>query len=351
MKILYGVCGEGMGHAMRSAVVAAHLSRAGHDVRFVTSGNALKYLEARWPGKVTRTLGFGIQMEKNTVRPLRTFLSNAAVHTLAPAAHVASFLALGGRNVDAVISDFDFWSSGYARFFGIPCYAVDNVHFLNRCDHPRQLVAGDRTAASLMYPGVNAMVPDARRYLVTTFAGADIVRDRTTLHYPILRDKILAAPKTEGDHVAVYFNASSDHAAIARALQGVDGKFHFYGAPVQVDTQVGNVSLRPFDEDRFIADMASAKAVIGGAGFTLMTEAIYLGKPMLAAPFGGQFEQILNANYLQHLGYGERAYEFTPQSVSTFLGRADGYRQELRNFQHDGNRELLYSVDRALAGD
>jgi len=46
MKILYGVVGEGMGHAMRSRVVLDHLV-ARHDVQVVVSGRAYDYLAAR----------------------------------------------------------------------------------------------------------------------------------------------------------------------------------------------------------------------------------------------------------------------------------------------------------------
>ena len=40
MRILYGVVGEGMGHAMRSRVVLEHLVGLGHDVEIMASGRA-----------------------------------------------------------------------------------------------------------------------------------------------------------------------------------------------------------------------------------------------------------------------------------------------------------------------
>ena len=40
MRILYGVVGEGMGHATRSKVVCEHLVARGHDVKIVVSGRA-----------------------------------------------------------------------------------------------------------------------------------------------------------------------------------------------------------------------------------------------------------------------------------------------------------------------
>src|SRR5262245_25271863 len=44
MNILYGVVGEGMGHATRSRVVLEHLLARGHAVRVVASGRATAFL-------------------------------------------------------------------------------------------------------------------------------------------------------------------------------------------------------------------------------------------------------------------------------------------------------------------
>ena len=46
MRILYGVVGEGMGHAMRSRVVLDAPDRR-HEVQVVVSGRAYDYLQAR----------------------------------------------------------------------------------------------------------------------------------------------------------------------------------------------------------------------------------------------------------------------------------------------------------------
>ena len=63
----------------------------------------------------------------------------------------------------------------------------------------------------------------------------------------------------------------------------------------------GNLRYKPFDEKVFIDDLASARAVIAGGGFTLMGEAVYLHKPMLGVPVGHQFEQVMNVRYLEYL--------------------------------------------------
>ena len=52
MKILYGVVGEGMGHAMRSRVVLEEL-RKRHEIQVVVSGRAYDYLQQRAGNVVT----------------------------------------------------------------------------------------------------------------------------------------------------------------------------------------------------------------------------------------------------------------------------------------------------------
>ena len=53
MKLLYGVVGEGMGHATRSRVVIEHLLAAGHELLVVVSGRAHAYLLRELGGELT----------------------------------------------------------------------------------------------------------------------------------------------------------------------------------------------------------------------------------------------------------------------------------------------------------
>ncbi len=69
MRILYGVVGEGMGHAVRSRVVIDHLAQH-RDVHVVVSGRAYDYLERHHSAhlKVSRIWGLTIVYEDNEVR-------------------------------------------------------------------------------------------------------------------------------------------------------------------------------------------------------------------------------------------------------------------------------------------
>ena len=350
MKILYGVCGEGLGHAMRSAVVARHLEGAGHSVTFLSSGRAREHLERGFPRQVLPIVGLGSVTKNNVVVAGETLATNLIKQPLAWAANAPVIARALASRPDVVVSDFDPISARVAALSGCKLIAIDNIHFMNHCAHPTEFVACNRGAAALMYPVVQNVVPNAERYLITTFARAPVLRLRSSLHLPILRPEVLRAKQsTNRPHIVMYLNDKADHGQRVAVLKRLGVPVHVYGKKGQSRAERDqNVTLCPLSDEAFISDLASASAVIGGAGFALMTEAIYLGKPMLAVPFGGHFEQILNAEYLTMLGYGERCREFSVDVLRGFLERAPRYARTLASFEHDGNRSLLLAASQAI---
>ncbi|WP_262920550.1 glycosyltransferase family protein [Hymenobacter sp. 5516J-16] len=72
MNILYGVPGEGLGHATRSKVVIGHLLSQGHNVCVVSSSRAYHMLAANFPGRVHEIRGFHLAYKDLTVSKSRT---------------------------------------------------------------------------------------------------------------------------------------------------------------------------------------------------------------------------------------------------------------------------------------
>jgi UDP:flavonoid glycosyltransferase YjiC (YdhE family) len=69
---------------------------------------------------------------------------------------------------------------------------------------------------------------------------------------------------------------------------------------------------------------------------------------MLSVPVRKQFEQILNARYLEKLGYGAYAEEATEPAARSFLERLPGHERSLAGYRQDGNRDTLAALDRML---
>lgn len=352
MRVLYGVVGEGMGHAMRSAVILESLVARGHDVRIIVSGRAADYLSERHPDRVTRITGLTMVYEDNVVKKMKTALQNLKAARGLPK-NLQKFLDMTQDFVpDVVVSDFESWTYLFAKSRTLPIVSVDNMQIISRCEHDESVYKGERKDYQLARRLVRAKLPRCNAYLITTFFYPPVERDRTTLHPPILRDVVLDAKKMRrsGEHVLVYQSGTS-HDTLLAELQKVDVPFRVYGLRRGIPEPIveGNVTHCPFSEAQFVEDLATAKAVVAGGGFTLMGEAVYLGKPMLSVPLVGQFEQVLNANYLGQLGYGERAVEIDAQRIEGFLARCDHYAENLEEFEHDRNQGLLDTLEKAMA--
>jgi uncharacterized protein (TIGR00661 family) len=173
-------------------------------------------------------------------------------------------------------------------------------------------------------------MPGCERYFVPTFFFPPVrrhLRPRTTLVAPILRDVVSRATPTLGEEVLVY-QTSPNHESLIAALGELSrSRFVVYGMGERPSTK--NVRFRPFDEAAFVADLASSRAVIANGGFTTVSEALYLGKPVLSIPVQGQHEQELNASYLTELGVGARVDRADAPTIARFLDRLETHRAAL----------------------
>ena len=111
-----------------------------------------------------------------------------------------------------------------------------------------------------------------------------------------------------------------------------------------------NLTYKEFNEDVFYEDLASSKAVICNGGFTFITEAICLKKPIYSVPAIGNFEQTLNGFYVQKLGYGEYHEVMSAERVKEFLTRLPKYSERLKKVKKTNNdgiiRELKYRIEK-----
>jgi uncharacterized protein (TIGR00661 family) len=356
MKILYGVVGEGMGHAMRSRVVLEHLVAEGHELEIMASGRATDFLAKRF-SDVNRIHGLHMIYEENRVRRGKTLWSNVLFGATGVPRNIAAYFELiKDFRPDVVISDFESWTYLFGKTHGLPVFSIDNMQVINRCTHAPEIFEDHRADFEVARAFVKGKLPFCDHYVVTSFFRPPIRKPDTTIVPPILRPEILAAERRSGEHLLVYQTGEGNTTlADTLAKTGLECRVYGMRRAITEDQVEGNLRYRPFSEGAFIDDLASAKAVIAGGGFTLMGEAVYLRKPMLALPLGGQFEQVLNARYLEREGFGKMATNLEdPAEVRAFLEAVPRCEEALSRYEQDGNRELYATVDslldRAAAG-
>lgn len=290
MRILYGVVGEGMGHAMRSRVILEELTKE-HEVQVVVSGRAYDYLQKLASAQlgVTKIWGYTLVYEDNEVQSFRTLAHNIKGAASGWPVNIKAYFDLAERfRPDVVISDFESWSYLFAQRHDLPVISLDNMQIIHRCEHLPDVIEGATKDFELTKAIVKAKVAGAFHYHITTFFHPPVRKERTTLHPPILRPQILAARPEAGDHLLVY-QTSTSNTALLDVLAKSGRECRIYGMRRDITTEVvdGRLRHRPFSEAGFIDDLRSAAGVIGSAGFTLMGEAVYLKPPCSPCPCAG----------------------------------------------------------------
>lgn len=340
-NILYGVNGEGAGHSTRAEEVLAHLVAQGHKVHVASFDRGLQNLKDQFD--VTEIYGFRFAYVNNRVRYERTIAKNLI--TIPQARKSLSLLndLVDDENINLIITDFEPLTCHIGHKRRLPVISIDNQHCLTNTvvSYPKQY-RRDAAAAKLV---TKLMTPRANAYLVISFFTAPIRKRNTFLFPPLLRREILEARPTEGDHVLVYVTSPAPD--LAKLLSSVRCPFVAYG--FGREGVEGTVTFKKPSLQGFFNDLVSARAIIANSGFSLVTEALHLGKPYLAVPVSHQFEQIFNAYWLQKSGYGSYWEDLNKERVESFLFNLLHYRQALSAYPRQGNQALLAKLDTLIS--
>jgi uncharacterized protein (TIGR00661 family) len=342
-NILYGVNGEGAGHSTRAREVIRHLESRGHCVHVASFDRGLRNLKDDFD--VTEIDGLRLAYVHNRVRYGRTLVRNLREVPQAARSIRRLDRAAKAWDLDLIITDFEPITCQLGHKLGLPVIAIDNQHLLTDTEitYPREY-RREAAAAKLV---TRLMTPGAAKYLVTTFFTPVVKnrkRDKTFLFPPILRNEVLETTASHGDYVLVYVTSATTE--LASLLKTVRQKFVCYG--FGQEGRDGNLEFRKPGLDVFLTDLAGSRAVIANAGFSLISEALYLGKPYLAWPIKGQFEQVFNAYYVANEGYGAYWDEFNKERIESFLFNLGVFREKLAAYPRADNSTLFSKLDRLI---
>ncbi|MEJ2039873.1 MAG: glycosyltransferase family protein [Desulfosarcinaceae bacterium] len=334
-RIVYGVSGEGSGHSSRARVMLNHLLQLGHTVKVVSYDRG--YRNLRDDFDVFETEGLHIASDDNRVQKVKTFTEN--LKRLSKGQQKLNELRhtiFKTFAPDAVITDFEPMTAYLAHHYEIPLISIDNQHRLRymHYDCPAELKKDQQLTKNI----IRAMVPSPDVALVTTFYRGEPANPRTFLFPPILREEVLALQPLVQDHLLVYLTSGFE-SFIDILKTFTRERFIIYGA--DREDQEGHLHFKRPSREGFLQYLATCRAVMATAGFTLITEALHLHKPYLALPMTGQFEQEINAHFLSQLGYGINLRSLQPEAVGDFLYRLPELARRLAAYPVEGNDAIL----------
>ena len=325
-RILYSLCGEGLGHAIRSGVVIEYLINEGYDLIVFASDRAYDYLNSKFDN-IYYIGGFNTVYENNSVRNRKTFVYNMKDVPSDLKNNMTKMFNLAHKfKPDVIVSDFEFYSNLLSHIIRIPLFSIDNMHVLTEAKYSTpNKYAKDRLFSESV---VHAFIQNAKKTLIYSYFFPPLKNTENTRYvYPILRDKIYQLKPTDGDYILVYQTSTSNNELIELLKKNPQQNFIVYG--FHVDKKEDNVLFRSFSEDLLYKDFKDAKCVITNGGFSFITEALQLGKPILSIPVKKQFEQILNAIYLDKLGYGEHHSKINQAILDNFIEKIPVYKKNI----------------------
>jgi uncharacterized protein (TIGR00661 family) len=135
----------------------------------------------------------------------------------------------------------------------------------------------------------------------------------------------IPAPRPGEDRLYLVYMAFENREQVCALLEPFKQyRFLYYDRTLDTPQQRGHIQLIPAQRRTFVEDLARCQGVICNAGFSLLSEAIHLGKKVLARPLRGQVEQESNALALEQLGLGRVMHTLDPKAVARWLPEPAG---------------------------
>lgn len=303
LRVVFVVQGEGRGHMTQALALASILRDAGHEISRVMIGRSHHrtvpeyFLDAvgapvlefdapvQVPGhdrrgmSVSRTVGDVVRRSPRFFRSAVTIAENV-------------------EDSDVVINLLDL-VTGVSRglFPGkTPALAVaHNYLFLHRelVDLPGPT---RHRSAILAYARATATRTDRKVALSFSPMSTD-PEQRLEVAPPLLRPDLDRLESRDRGYLLAYALNSGYGTALMEWQRTSGAEVHCFvqGGSSALPRSSPGFHAHDLDGNAFLERLAGCRAYVGSAGFESLCEAHFLGKPILAVPTEGQFEQSLNA--------------------------------------------------------
>jgi len=334
--IFYGVNGEGLGHVSRALFVIEHLP-ATTQVHVFTYGRAYEYLTRQQYPYLYKIEGMLFSFKHGKVDYLRS--TRDLIWFMMTNKNQGPIIELAQELKPSLfISDFEPSIPRVAHALRKPLLSVDNQHrfvYRDMTDLPFSLRAYGWGCGLF----AKWIVPKPDQAIVSTFHYDQLGPSTKTRIFAngLMKKSLEEIDPKKGDFVLVYCRESISDELI-KVLEKTRGiRYKIYGVP-QGRFEKPATGEFEFCElgPNFVEDLANCRCLVGSAGNQLISEARFLGKPILAIPEPLQFEQSVNAFYVTklRLGLGIALHQLTPQVVEEFVCNSDGTNDRVPNGVH-----------------
>ena len=339
MRILYGICGEGFGHSSRAKEIITHLQKQGHKILIITYGQAYPVLKTI-AKEIIKVQGFHLKFKDNKLSIKKTIRNSIK----ATAKNLSNFNKIQNKMNNfkprLCISDMEPLVPIISHWYKLPLISIDNQH---RLTHMKLKVPKKyQYYYKLAKAWVKICIKKANAFIILSFVKQKPNSKNTYIVSPILRKEILKLKPKIKNYILIYLTKQNNK--LISMLKTIKEDFIIYG--YNINKKENNLQFKPSGK-HFIKDLANCKAIIASAGFTLISESLYLKKPYFAIPLHGQFEQTLNTLFLKNSSLGTYSESPTKTQIQNFLNSLHKYKARLKHYKSNPN-EAIFTLDKIL---
>ena len=355
MKILFIVQGEGRGHLTQALALQTMLRNAGHELVGVLAGKVSnREIPAVFAQRLQAPIhrfgspGFSIGKEQRAISSVDTLIENVGRIPAFRRSLRILHEAIQTARPDLVLTFYEPMAGVYQALYrpDVPFVAVGHQYMF---DHPvYEFAPGravDRSAMRLFtrLTGFRA----TWRLALSLYPADDLPSARLSVIPPLLREEALSlTPGLAHEHFFLIYLLNRGYAEQVIAWHEEHPTQHlecFWDNPDVGEIVQHSDTLRfnQLHDTRFLERMSRCAGLVCTAGFESVSEALFLGKPVLAVPVEGHYEQLCNAYEVEKLGCGVRSDRFDMNLLTQFAAQYDAA-------QHDFRAWVLEAEERVM---
>lgn len=326
-RIIFTVCGVGLGHCMRSMPVIDFLQKDGHEILIASYGQSQKFLKEKF-SNVDSLKWFDLVFDKGEYKRLKTVLLNIPS---APKIISSNFFGLLKHakkfKPDLIISDFDFNSSLLGFMLNIPVVLLSNMHL---CEYmPIKMDVKEKIDYALMERPMIYCFPRVDKLLLLGFMRPKKIPKNASFFFHPVRSEIRQARPEKKGFFVVYPPASSPENLLLLLKKFSDKKFVVAGVK-EPKVKSPNIEYMDIDKNKFAAMLAQCNGVLSHGGISVICESLFLKKPVYTFTSKSFFERYYNGRLLEEHGMGIVEEAPSLSGLASFFSRLSEFEKNIQ---------------------
>ena len=322
-RVLFAVCGVGLGHAGRSSILIKNLSRR-HELLITSYSEGLPFLKKEF-GKVEALNWFKYYFHSDgRIDRLKSIAFNS-VKVPFVLFHNFSRLRKIIREFrpEVIVSDFDFNGLYAGKLSGIKVILISNMHLANY--FKTRLSFSQKIAYSLTDELMLRAYFSADCFLVTSIMKPEN-SGRMEFFHPLVREDLAGKKPQDQGFFLAYASKENLQNFTKLFREFPDKRFVVYGS----SRKHGNVEFKSFSREDWADDMLNCSGVLCHGGMGTISEAVVLKKPVYVTASIDWFERFHNGAMVKELGFGVAEENPSMQGLTEFFSGNKKFSAQLK---------------------